>query len=88
MASHHITQLDINKFEISGSGVPKRLTFLGDSEWLLAIGVNTVENMKNGRFTTIKYNSLDRLEAQFPEWKGIALIFNSACPHTKAQAFH
>jgi hypothetical protein len=55
---------------------------------LLAIGVNTVENMKNGRFTTIKYNSLDRLEAQFPEWKGIALIFNSACPHTKAQALH
>lgn len=85
---HEINQVDTNKFEIVGSGTPKRLTYLGDGDWLLSIGVNTVENMKKGRFKTIQFSSLERLESQYPEWKGISLIFQSACPNHEVQIFH
>tara|TARA_R100001440_G_C2446101_1_gene107238 strand:+ start:248 stop:511 length:264 start_codon:yes stop_codon:yes gene_type:complete len=83
-----IKQLDKNKFEIVQHGIPKRLTFLGRDEWMLSIGVNSIENIRSGKFKTLQYKSLERLECEYPEWKGISTIFSSGCPHVSATALH
>lgn len=88
MTFTQITQIDKNKFEINHSGIPERLTFLGNSRWVLTIGINSIENLRNGLFKRVKFNSLEELEMKHPKWKGISMIISSECPHQAGLVRH
>lgn len=83
-----IEQISKNKFRIANGQLPQTLTYLGDATWRLTIGVNTLENLRKKRFSSIRYESLEKLEMEHPEWKGISIIFESFCPTHSSLVVH